>query len=186
MTPNEILEDVKGRILSLLHSEDEKVQPLLRQALGAYQDKAGVKGEKVLEENDLTDGTFPVPEDLLVRANCKDARGRFIRFTKVNDVFVIRPVDLGRLTFPITFTYLVNLRDCDFNFYEVPATAVGLISDYLEVLIQKPDAERKRRIASAGNLDTSDIPSEESLHARKMELELAMKQARSSLSSVML
>ena len=42
MTPLELLEEVKGRFVVLYHNNDAALRRLLQQALGKYQDKAGV------------------------------------------------------------------------------------------------------------------------------------------------
>ena len=79
---------------------------------------------------------------------------------------------------------MLNLRTVDIDKFQLPESSVGLLADYLYVLIQIPNSERVRRIAAQGNIDSSDIPSEESLNTRKDELEDSMKSTRNIFSAI--
>ena len=42
MTPTELLEEVKGQFVVLFHNDSAALSRLLKQALGKYQEKAGI------------------------------------------------------------------------------------------------------------------------------------------------
>lgn len=185
MTPNELLEEVKLRFYSLLHNDADKLAALLKQALGAYQDRAGVIETvkvKVLDKNDDGDSCFAVPADFLARVMVKNATGNFVssQYDRITQKLLVG----GGATLPLSFTYFVNLRGVDLDSYQLQPDIIGLVQEYLEVLIAIPNSERNRRVAIAGNIDTSDIPTEESLYTRKMEIEERMKAAKSALPMV--
>ena len=75
MTPLELLEEVKGRFIVLYHRDDAALKRLLRQALGKYQDKAGV-----ILQTSYEAGTkeAEIPDLYLTVAACQDEDGRFV------------------------------------------------------------------------------------------------------------
>jgi hypothetical protein len=186
MTPAELLVEVKYRFYSLLHDDPNALNALLKQALGAYQGRAGVTETmiiKTLDKDDDGNSGFAVPDAFLARLVVKSKTGDFV--TSQHDR------QTGRITInprgvklPIKMTYFVNLRGVDIDAYELQPDSIGLIQDYLEILISIPNCERNRRVAVAGNLDVSDIPSESDLFSRKTEIELRMTAARCALPMI--
>jgi hypothetical protein len=175
MTPNQLLESVKLRFTTLLHDEQPALEALLKKALTAYQDKAGViKRVRFKQYQEV----FELPADFLARVKVSDQAGDFIGSTVWPAEGEIELNLRGDETYPITLMYLSNLASADIDTYVIPETAVGTISDYLEALIAIPNAKRERRVAAAGKLDISDIPTETDLEGRKTELELKMAQNR--------
>jgi hypothetical protein len=52
MTPNELLESVKSRFITLMHNEPDKLKNLLIQALRAYQDRAAIATRMRVDQAD--------------------------------------------------------------------------------------------------------------------------------------
>lgn len=80
MTPKQLLEEVKGRFYMLLHCEPDALNVLLKQALGAYQDRAGAMEQLTIGEVSVNNGvrTINVPDDFLARVMVKDKNGNYI------------------------------------------------------------------------------------------------------------
>ena len=185
MTPLQLLEEVKARFYSLLHNEQPKLEALLRQSLSAYQDNAGVMEVmkvRELKKDEYGDQYCDVPSYFLARVMVKGCSGDYIpsRYEHATKRLFVE----GRVRLPLTLTYFVNLREVDLNEHELKPEITGLIQDHLELLIAVPNSERNRRVAIAGNIDTSDIPTEEVLTSRKVEVEQKMKAARSAMPMV--
>lgn len=186
MTPVQLLDNVKARFYALLHNESEVLSQLLKTALGAYQDRAGVSERikiKAVDKDNEQEVSFLVPDDFLARVIVKDKTGNYVsaNYDRRAKRMI---VDSKRYYLPLTFDYLVNLREVDLDNYELQPEIVGLIQDYLEILISIPNSERQRRVAISGNLDVSDIPSESDLFTRKTALEERMSSARCALPMI--
>lgn len=179
MTPLELLDDVKARFPVLLHREEPALLALLKKAVGAYQELAGFMGKVRIEESDVIDNKCKVPERFSTRVAVKDARGSFVTSEVWGDELELGLA--GGEPFPLTLIYLENLRDADFNSVALPDNSITLIGDYLENLIASPNAERQRRVAIAGKLDTTDIPTEADLATRRSELEEKIKASQAML-----
>ncbi|WP_413113441.1 hypothetical protein [Thaumasiovibrio sp. DFM-14] len=178
MTPVELLEQVKQRFHTLLHDDEQALKGLLRQALTLYQDKAGVIRRYRYQEGGVI-APFSLPSDFMSRISVTDSTGKFIPATLFDDELDMSLT--GREVYPLILTYMVALGSVDLDEYLLPRTAIGHISDYLEILIKIPNSERMRRVATAGKLDTSDIPTEAELYQRKQELEDRIKDAKAMI-----
>ncbi len=167
MTPNELLELVKKRFTILLHDDPDSLNSALTQAIGKYQDLAGfMKRVRITDASKLTnDNQFALPPLFMTRVVVKDNAGRYIRSDVWDDQLELG-LD-GSEQYPIVVTYLENAQGGDFDQYQLPASTTSLIADYLYLLIEGPNNERKRRIAMAGKLDTSDIATEADVATRK-------------------
>lgn len=185
MTPRQLLDDVKLRFHTLLHCEEDALEVLLKQALGAYQDNAGASETILINAVENLNGirSFLVPDDFLARVVVKDKTGNYVpsHYDRSKTSIVI---NTARFRLPLSFQYFLKLREADLESYQLPPSIVGLIQDYLEILIAIPNSERRRRVALAGNLDTSDIPTESDLITRKGIMEERMKSARSALPMI--
>lgn len=175
MTPQELLDEVKGRFVVLYHNNDTALQRLLRQALGKYQDRAGI----VLATK-YPAGTLmaDLPDLFLSVAACHDAAYRFVPVT-VDDV-------VGKLYMPpetageLTLLWLARLRDWPLD-KPLPHGCTGLVGDYLEALIDIPNTARTRDAYHAIDGPAADLPSLQELKSRLAELELAMEENKAIL-----
>lgn len=180
--PAQILESVVSRFPMLLHSEPDKLNALLVKAIGKYQDLAGFMGKCRFTETDIQDGAAALPEYFLTNIVLKDANGRYVCSEAWGDSLEIELTGYER--FPLTFQYLENLRDADYDKIDIPADAINLLSDYLELLIMSPNSDRLRRVVVAGKLDASDIPTESELATRRTELEEKIRAAKAMIPMI--
>ncbi|WP_035604484.1 hypothetical protein [Edwardsiella tarda] len=181
MTPTELLGTVKDRFPTLIYDDEQGLAALLEQALGTYQDKAGVIKTIKLNSNSET---IPLPDDFLSLVGVKDAASRFI----ISEVYG-KELELelyGTECMPFRFQYLAKLRGMNPDDFELPDEAIGLLSNYLEVLISIPNMDFVRRVSIAGKFDASNLPDENTLYERKKTLEQEMEASRAIIPMVCL
>lgn len=181
MTPIDILEEVKERFPVLLHDEETKLLALLHKAVWRYQDYAGFKAQKRLNDHETL---IDLPNDYLALITVTDSTGGYVKATEWRDDGKLELKLRGREKFPLIFTYMKKVTKEDMASFDIPSTAAGLISDYLEALIDIPNNARRRTIAIAGKLDASDITSEDVLNARKVELEEKITASRAIIPCI--
>ncbi|HBM2815620.1 TPA: hypothetical protein LU109_003529 [Enterobacter hormaechei subsp. xiangfangensis] len=75
-------------------------------------------------------------------------------------------------------TYLKRLDNVDLDTFKMPPTIIGMISDYLAALIDYDNSARKRRVLEAGKINTVDVPDENTLKQRILDLEKKMADNR--------
>lgn len=172
MTPCEILTRVKARFKPLL-LENDLLQAKLLQALQTYQDTAGHMSRVNLPEGETM---IPYPEDFLELIHVVDKRRGLVYTDCMQDGIYL---DITRQDVPpFVMTYLVRLDNVDPEKYNVPPSIVGMISDYLAALIDYDNSARKRRVLEAGKINTTDIPDENTLKQRIIDLETKMANNR--------
>ena len=184
MNRSQLLDSTKARFHTfVLTGETDDLSAYVDNALGTYQDLAGHVETTFVSRGVSVGGSsqMDVPSDFLSRVAVKDKNGQFVPslFDRQNR----REILTGRFTLPLTLQYYVNLRGVDEN-YELPPEIIGVIQDYLEILLSISNNERRRQIFLSGGLDVSDIPTEDVSHARKIEMEQKMKSARSALPMI--
>lgn len=176
MTSLELLEEVKGRFVVLYHNDDTALQRLLRQALGKYQDKAGVILQSRFEAG-TKEADFP---DLyLAVAGCHDEMHRHVpvQVDEAAGKLLFYPeADSGALT----LYWLARLRDWPPD-RPLPYGCVGLVGDYLEALIDIPNTSRTRDSYHGMGGPIPDLPSLQEMRARLTELEQQMEECRAIL-----
>jgi len=183
MTATELLAGVVRRFSVLLVDETQQHQ-LLTDALGQYQDLAGVTKVVRLSEpaDSVLPATYSLPDDYLAPIVATGANGDYVPVDVLTDEQGALTLELDESTvFPVRFMYLVNLRAIDQDTYQLPATSIGMIQDYLEVLIAIPNDERTARVQEAGRMDISRIPSPQDREAQLTALREAMKAQRAIL-----
>ena len=172
MTPNALLDLVKAQS-QVLYLDSTKLENLLRQALGVYQDKAGLIRKLRFGDDDTEADT---PDDLLEIVVAADAEGRWHEY-RMGETSITIVEQAGKSVKPYTVSYFVNLRDMDIDEDELPPEAVGPLSSYLEILIAIPNTARARQIATATGMQV-EYPSDEELRGRKENLELDMEDSQ--------
>lgn len=182
MTPAELLEGVKTRFPTLIFDDEAGLSGLLEQALGAYQDKAGVMRTIKLEKR--PDASYPLPADFLTLVAVKDAAGRFVIGERFDDEIELELS--GNERYPLRMIYLRKLRGMNPDTFELPDESVGVLANYLEVLISMPNTELVRRVSIAGKFDASSLPDEATLYERKKTLEAEMEASRAILPMICL
>ncbi len=180
MTATELLNAVKNRFSVLLVGDIQQRQ-LLVDALGQYQDLAGVT--KTVKLPVLK--AYTPPADFLAPVVATDDAGNYtpMEVTTDDDGATIVEPDASAIV-PVRFTYLVNLRAIDLDKYQIPPTAVGMIQDYLELLIAIPNDERVSRVQEAGKLDVSRVPAPADREAQLATLREAMKTQRAIMPMI--
>lgn len=172
MTPSALLDLVKTQF-QVIYLDSVKLTNLLRQALGTYQDKAGLV-RKVQFGDDATEAV--TPDDLLEVIGAADAEGRWHEYRMgAESITVVEQT--GKSVKPYIVSYFVNLRDMDIDTDELPPETVGPLRDYLEALIAIPNTARARQIATATGIQ-AEYPSDDELRGRKEDLELAMEDSQ--------
>ena len=156
MTPQEILEEVKNRPLVLYHDDPERLERLLRQALGKFQDKAGAILETWGEK-----GSFEIPPHFHAVAGCSDAKRRYMawRFGEIEKEVVVETNEFGVETVevqkvttidlvigakheaPYCLYYFADLRHWPLD-EKLPPDCSALLADYLEALLNVVNIER--------------------------------------------
>jgi len=181
MTPHELLEEVKSRFIVLYHKDEKALNRLLRQALGKYQDKAGV-----LLQTYYPAGTTEVkwPDMCLTIALCHDENGQYVP-VYVDDQNKTMIFDVANKSAKLRLYWLARLRDWPDD-KDLPYGCVGLVSDYLQALIDIPNTQRTRDAWDDINGPIQDLPSIQDLKARLTELELQMEECRAIIPSMLI
>lgn len=172
MTPNKVLNQVKQRFSPLL-LEDHLCTAKLLQALQTYQDTAGVITRIEIPGKDAI---FPYPVDYLELVHVVDARAGLVYADPYPDGIHIDATYKDRP--PFVMTYLKRLDNVDLDTFKMPPTIIGMISDYLAALIDYDNSARKRRVLEAGKINTVDVPDENTLKQRILDLEKKMADNR--------
>lgn len=174
MTPTQILEEVKTRFMVLYHHDPNTLERLLRQALGKFQDKAGVILEVWFEEP-----IFELPPHFRAIAGCSDSKRRYIahRFERDDDgKRYLRLLPRSKHVAPFCLSYFCSLRDWELK-EELPTDCEALVADYLEALIAILNTKKEREAyLQSGMQDAAQtLLTEQELRQRVTDLEKEME-----------
>lgn len=178
MTASELLEAAKSRFVVLYHREDTALEPLLKKALGKYQEKAGVLAKLKVQEGVEV---LP-PSHLLDIAVVHDIRRVYVSFDIVDGKIQLETTTAT--VYPLTVHYFVDLRSYIGTNEDLPTGCVDLIEDYLHALIEVPNTDRQRAVMLSTGQQASDLPSPQELQERVLVLEQAMEDRQAMVPPV--
>lgn len=178
MTPQQLLEEVKGRFIILFHSDESALTALLRQSLGKFQEKAGIIFSVSAES-----ATIPLPPDYWRTAMVHDAKWRYVPSRLNRETNEILLDTDSRNVSPYSLYYLISLRGWDME-RDLPTSCISLVMDHLEALISIPNTERARMAASSTGLSSSEFPSIQDIRARVAEIEMQMEDSKAMLPPI--
>lgn len=179
MTPNQLLEEVKARPMVLLIDDAEQLKGFLKQALGKFEDKAGVILELWQDE-----ATFHLPPHFLYAVGACDSKRRHVTWRNAkgkdddgNTIDVVELSPTARSSPPFCLYYLANLRDWPED-ENLPRECTSLLADYLEALLALQNCERQYALYLTIGMHEAaqNIPSQQELRQRIAELETAMEE----------
>lgn len=174
-TTERIPANLLARVVStyqVMYLDPARLTALLREAIDTYQDKAGFIRTAQFGDHDTE---IQTPADLLEVIGVVDAEGRRHEYTVgVSSIAVIQQ---RKSVTPYALTYFVNLRGVDIDAGTLPAEIIGILAKYLTALIDMPNTQRARQIASATGLQV-EYPTDEELRARKENIELEIEESQ--------
>ncbi|WFQ78120.1 hypothetical protein PXH59_00285 (plasmid) [Xenorhabdus sp. SF857] len=184
MTPNALLERVKGQFITLYHDEPEKLEALLIQALNEYQDRAGVIQSITITLNQQKIGGIKIPPYFMTVVTANDVDQVWHEVTLDDGKINVITTDYSGDPFKIQYLEAISQYDLDKD--ELPNHITGLLQKYLKVLIEIPNAEREMYSRSAAGLPLDGIPQVTELYERKRSLEEQMEEFGNLLMPSML
>lgn len=172
MTPTELLEEVKGQFVVLFHNDAAALSRLLKQALGKYQEKAGI----LLRAQVDAAVTAPValPPHYLSLAIAVDNNAAFVPAYDDANGIVLQGDD--NTAYPVTLHYYADLRNWP-DTEDLPNNCIPLVMEYLKALIDIPNAERTRS-ANAQIGIQAEVPSAQELREVVANIEMAMEDSK--------
>lgn len=178
MTPQQLLEEVKGRFIVLFHSDESALTALLRQSLGKFQEKAGIIFSIQSESP-----SFALPFNYWRTTSVHDSKGRYVPSRLDREADRILLDTESKNLAPYTLYYLISLRDWEME-EDLPTSCISLVMDHLEALIAIPNTERARMAANSTGLPSSEFPPVQELRARVTEIELQMEDSKAMLPPI--
>lgn len=177
MTPEELLEEVKERFVVLYYNYPEKLEHMLRRALGKFQDKAGVVLELWLDEPEF----LCPPHFLDIAAGC-DSKRRHVAWSLKIDEDGQRYIGFeptSRHEAPFCLYHFADLRNWPRD-EDLPRDVPPLLADYLEALIAVPNTsmERGSYILTDRHEAAQTLLSEQELRQRISDLENEMAECK--------
>ena len=180
MTPRQLLESVKARFVVLLHDEPEKLDALLVQAIGEYQDRAGAIRSLTITEDEQRAGGIAIPPHFLQLVGAQDQDGDYHEVEVVGDKINIPFVQRYSRP-PYKADYLLNLKGYDLDNDNLPNASIGPIQNYLYTLIDLPNTGRVRQVNTASGLPVDHLQGEAEILQTKQQLEQEMEESGAML-----
>lgn len=188
MTPNELLEEAKGRFVPLYYNDESDLQALLKQALAKYQTKAGSIATVIVTEDD--ENVVGLPSDYLDLMMAVDSKARYVECaidTTSSEITIIpadSDDDWSDTTFPVTVHYFQNMRDLNLASGKLPNGSTSMLLDYLVALIEQQNTPRKAMMeADIAGLQ-GELPSSQELKDRILQLEEQMEDMKAMVMPV--
>ena len=180
MTPRQLLESVKNRFVVLLHDEPAKLDALLMQSIGEYQDRAGFIANLGISEEEQKAGGVPVPAHFLQLVGAQDSEGDYQEVDVISDrIVIVRPNRYAKP--PYVAHYLLNLRDMDVESDHLPSACIGALQNYLYTLIDLPNTARIRQVNTASGLPVDHLQGEGEILQTKQQQEQDMEDSGAML-----
>ena len=161
-----VLDDALLQIPVLLHGKKDPtvLEGLTREAVQAYQDRAGFTGEFTLELDEFNKCLLPA--DYLETLIVSDKNSVFVS-TSVSDGEIAVSCDFSLIEKPYRLKYLKDLAQADFNEEVLPVSSVGVIKKYLQVIIEIPNNTRLRSMMTGlDHPGAADVEDSQSLTAK--------------------
>ncbi len=184
MTPSDLLERAKTLIApQLLVDNDTLLQSLLYKALGEYQSRVGSTQSVQVSALEAAEG-FPVAfthNDFIVAT---DREGEpYAAYVDGTGRIHVETDDYCQ--WPITASYLVDLRQLDFDTGVMPKDVFQVTLDYLKVLIDRENLPRVRAAYESSQLSTDFLPTYDDIRAELERIETRMSEMTMLLPAVM-
>lgn len=175
MKTPDLLNEAKSRFVVLYHDDAVALNGLLKQALGKYQDKAGVLLSLRWEKDADGSTVRALPPNFLDVAVACDSHNNYVPVEVDTATATMAAFPGADTAWPITVRYYADLREWPVD-TELPPVCVSLVLDYLVALIDRPNTERARATAAATGMQAQDFPMPQELMDRITLLEQAMEE----------
>ncbi|MCG7545435.1 hypothetical protein MHM93_14735 [Pseudoalteromonas sp. MM17-2] len=171
MTPNELLEQAKARIGSvLLVDEDQQLSAMLLTSIRRYRDLSGYCKKITIKSA----GRKDLPSDFLAISSLKDSTEDAL-FVDIEQDQLGKYLTLPASGAPFTLRYFSDLLAIDMNLGSLPYEAEDLICEHLITQIKKENSKRLAVVEGMAEMDTSQISSPDSFDQMLLAIEERMK-----------
>ena len=172
MTPTELLEEVKGQFVVLFHNDSAALSRLLKQALGKYQEKAGILLRAQVDA--AVTAQVALPPHYLALALAVDSNAAFVpSYDDASGIVLQGDYDTE---YPVTLHYYADLRNWPDD-EALPNNCIPLVMEHLKALIDVPNTDRARS-ANAQIGVQSELPSAQELREAVSTVEMAMEDTK--------
>ena len=169
-TPNEILKRQIDKFDPLFYDNEEQLNGLLREALLAYQMKAGVKKTLTITQNDFLlkkKGALLKPKGILSILHAYDNCNRFLDCELIGDSVVINE---NPKAWPVRVIYYENIADMDYENDRIPVEHEDSIGRYLYTLIAIENCKRERAAREQAQLGFEGLKTVQEYEDEKKQL----------------
>jgi len=168
MTPLEIIAQVSARFDTLYYSDSAKLEQMIKDSMGVFQDHAGaIRSVKI----ETPETSIAKPADFLVVASTSDARGRWTDYNVTATEIELS----GTYVYPVDVSYLVDFRALEVD-DDLPHESIGLITKHFAACLTHRNTIRERNIAMATGMQR-ELPSDDVLKADISAVEIEMDDA---------